>query len=68
MSRFKITGRVDGAAGATLTVDRDRELIAVRPKGRRRVYELTLQYVAEMIVARVVKQELQLQPRKRGRR
>lgn len=57
-ARFKVWQRVDGSVGATIEVDRERGLISVRPKGRWRVYELPLAFVAEMIVAKVVKQEL----------
>jgi hypothetical protein len=58
MTRVKVVGRIDGASSATVTIDRVRGLIAVRPKGRRRTYELPLAFVAEMVVAKVVKQEL----------
>jgi len=58
MTRVRIVGRVDNAAGGTLLIDKERGLVAVRPKGRRRTYELPLVFVAEMIVAKVVKQEL----------
>ena len=58
MVTLKVSGRIDGADGATVTIDRELALIAVRPKGRRRTYELPLAFVAEMILAKVVKQEL----------
>jgi hypothetical protein len=58
MIRVKAVGRVDGTPSATVTIDRKLGLIAVRPKGRRRTYELPLAFVAEMVVAKVVKQEL----------
>lgn len=58
MVRVKVLGRLDNVQGGTVTIDRERGLIAVRPKGRRREYELPLSYVANMIVARVVKEEL----------
>lgn len=58
MTRVKIAGRIDGAQGATLSIDKERALISVRPKGRHREYTLPLAYVAEIIIAKVVKQEL----------
>lgn len=58
MTRVRVLGRIDGAQGGTVTIDKKLGLIAVRPKGRRRTYELPLAFVAEMIVAKVVKQEL----------
>jgi hypothetical protein len=58
MVRVAVVGRVDGAHGGTVTIDRKLGLLAVRPKGRRRTYELPLAFVAEMVVAKVVKQEL----------
>lgn len=58
MVRLKIDGRLDGRHGGTMTVDRERGLVAVRPHGRRREYRLPLAFVAEMVIAKVVKQEL----------
>lgn len=58
MVRIKVQGRIDGSNGATVVIDRERGLIAVKPKGRHREYELPLSFVAEIIVAKVVKQEL----------
>lgn len=57
-SKFKVTGRVDGVQGATLTIDRERELVFVRPLHRRREYILPLQDVAEMVLEKVVKLEI----------
>ncbi len=54
----KVTGRIDGTVGGTLTIHKERQLVSIRPKGRRREYELPLSFVAEIIVAKVVKQEL----------
>ena len=58
MSHYRVLGRVDGAPSATITIDRLRGLISVRPKGRHREYTLPAAFVAEMIVAKVVKQEM----------
>lgn len=54
VSTFKIDGRLDGADGGKVMIHRETGLIAVRPRGRHRVYELRLADVAEMIVQRVV--------------
>jgi len=60
-----ITGRVNASEGATIEVDRDREIMIVRPKAERRTYDLPLRTVAEMVVARVVKNELARGEKKR---
>lgn len=54
MASFKVEGRLDGSDGGKIMIDRATGLIAVRPKHCRRVYELRLIDVAEMIVHRVV--------------
>jgi hypothetical protein len=56
--QLKVQGRINRSQGATVTIDRDRLLVHVRPKGERRLYTLTLETVAEMVVSRVVKDEL----------
>lgn len=58
-ARFKVawTTRLDGAREATVTIDRDRMLFAVRPLRRRREYVLPLAAVAEMVVWRLVNLE-----------
>ncbi len=58
MVKVKVVGRIDGVQGGTVTIDRDRGLISVRPKGRHREYKLPLAFVAEIIIAKVVKQEV----------
>lgn len=67
MTKLKLLGRLDGAIGGSMTIDRERILIGVRPKGRHRIYELPIQFVAEMIIAKVVKQEIQAMPKRRRR-
>lgn len=68
-SRFKIEGRFDGTAGATVTIDRGAMLFSVRPLRRRREYTLPLTDVAEMVLWRIVKAEaaakLELKRKKR---
>lgn len=61
MTRVKVVGRIDGAPSATIIIDRVRGLLAVRPKGRRRTYELPLRYIAEIVVTQVIKQELKVE-------
>lgn len=56
--RIQVEGRVNGREGATFSIDRQRGLILVRPKHERREYCLPTAYVAEMIVSRVVKDEM----------
>jgi len=62
VSRFKVVGRLDGVQGGTLEVDRARGLVTVRPKGRRRTYSLPILTVAEMVLAKVVRAEIQAAP------
>jgi hypothetical protein len=55
-ARFKLTGgRFDGQAEATVTIANG--LFTVRPKGRRRVFELSLADVARGVIFDVVKAE-----------
>lgn len=58
LATFKIDGRLDGADGGKLMIHRESGLIAVRPKGRHRVYELNMLDVAMMIIERVVRAEM----------
>lgn len=60
-SHFRVVARLDEAwpQDGTVTVDRHTGLFTVRPKRRRRVYELPLSYVADMVVARVIRAEVQ---------
>ena len=59
MDHLKVSGRVNASnGGATITIDRKRELLSVRPLHERREYTLTLNTVAQMVVAKVVKEEL----------
>ncbi len=56
--QVKIKGRINGADGATVQVDRERGLVSVRPLRERREYTLPIALVADMVVCRVVKNEL----------
>ena len=55
-------GHVDGANGGTIHIDRDRQIIHVRPS-RSRVYSMRLVDVASIVVSRVIKNELAQQGR-----
>jgi hypothetical protein len=56
-SKFRVDGRMDGANGATVTIDRGVGLFSVRPLRRKREYTLPLKDVAEMVLWRIVKAE-----------
>lgn len=56
-SKFRIDGRFDGAAGATVTIDRSAGIFSVRPLRRKRSYDLPLMDVAWMVFGRIVKGE-----------
>lgn len=60
VARFKTIGQFDQSyvQSGTVEIDRDANLISVRPKGRRRTYTLPLSTVAEIICWRVIRAEL----------
>lgn len=59
-AKFRVLARLDSrAVEATLVIDRQLELVTVRPLRRRRTYELPLSWVAEAIYRRVVLNETQ---------
>lgn len=72
--RFKLSARVAGRQGATVMIEPvGREgtwLFKVRPKGSRKVYEISLAAVAEIICWKLAKQEMaeRMKQRRRGRR
>jgi len=57
--KLKVEGRFDRVErqSATITIDKKRALLTVRPF-RSREYTLPLSLIGEIVVARVVKQEL----------
>lgn len=65
-ARFKVSGPIDGAPSATVTIAGG--LFIVRPFGRRRVYELRLADVARGVLFDVVKAELAARRAKRNRK
>jgi hypothetical protein len=60
IARFKTMGQFDQSyiQHGTIEIDRNADLISVRPKGRRRTYTLPLSAVAEIICWRVIRAEL----------
>jgi hypothetical protein len=58
-ARFKIRAKLDRAfpEEGTVEIDREASLFSVRPKRRRKRYELTLEKVASMVVASVCRAE-----------
>jgi hypothetical protein len=55
-AHFKVKGlHLDGASEAKLTINRERGIAEVRPKGRRHVYRVRLSEVVEMIAWRAAK-------------
>lgn len=70
-ARFAVVAPLDGTVpqAGTVTVDRASGLVSVRPKGRRRTYEVTLGAVATMVCQRVLRAEVaeRRKARKRGR-
>ncbi len=60
IARFKTIGQFDQMymQQGTVEIDRNANLISVRPKGRRRTYTLPLSSVAEIIVWKVIKAEM----------
>ncbi len=61
----RVVGRIDGAMGAKVTIDRTAGLIGVRPLRRRRTYTLPLIDVARSIVGTVCRAEAGDKPRGR---
>lgn len=60
-ARFHVFERLDAASTpqhGTLTIDRESGLCSVRPKRRRRTFDLPLSFVARMICRHVLMAEL----------
>lgn len=61
VARFPVTGSLDGAGGrrkGTVMIDRASGDFIVRPRGRRRTYQLPLNTVADLVCAVIIKDEL----------
>lgn len=56
-AHFKVYGRFNGKSEATVTIDRGSNLISVRPHRMKKVYQLRLEDVADIIIWRIVKSE-----------
>lgn len=59
-ARFPVYGRLDRAGASipgTVTIDRRLGIFGVRPKRRRRVYELPLSAVAEIVCTMILRRE-----------
>jgi hypothetical protein len=60
IARFPVVASLDGAGGkkkGTVTIDRDTNLVSVRPHRSHRTYDMTLEAVANIICRSVVMQE-----------
>lgn len=57
-SHFKAFGQFNGTNAATVTIDRSSGVFSVRPRARRKTYELPLAFVAELVMWRCLKAEL----------
>lgn len=61
VAKFKVFsggGKFNGANEATVTIDRNNNLVQVRPKRRRKQYEMRLEDLAETIIWTCIKAEL----------
>lgn len=70
-ARFRVIGRLDRAGGVTtgtVTIDRATGILEVRPLRRRRVYQMPLAVVADMVVRTLVVAELRERRAARAKR
>lgn len=68
-ARFKVDGRIDGADGCNVEINRGNLVFSVRPFRRRRTYELPLVEVARYVLERIAKGEtLKRQAEKRKKK
>lgn len=56
---IKISRMASSSKPAVMRIDKEKEVVSIRPKHDRREYVVTLSWVAQMIVDRVTKIELQ---------
>jgi len=69
-AHFIVSGALDGTGRrmrGSVTIERSRLLFRVRPHRRRRVYELPLAVVADLVVRKVVLAEVRLAQLERAR-
>lgn len=57
-ARFKLEGRYDGTQGASVVIDRETNLLTVRPTRRQRTFTLRLEDLAQTVILRVIQAEL----------
>ena len=58
-ARFKVTGRnFNGQDQATVEIDRDTNMVRVRPAHFRQTYDLLLEDIAEIIIYRCIKSDI----------
>lgn len=59
-AKFAVKGKFDCATmqPGSVVIDREQKTFSVRPRGRRRVFTLPLDYVAEIVCCRVIKWEV----------
>lgn len=57
-AHFKVYGRFNGKNEATVTIDRQNNLVSVRPHHFKKTYEMRLEDLASLIIWRVVKSEI----------
>ena len=61
IAKFKVFsggGKYNGASEATVTIDRNNNLVQVRPKRRRKQYEMRLEDLAEIVIWNCIKAEM----------
>lgn len=61
MAHFRVVGKLDHAARVqegTMSIDRDTGIVHVRPKRRRKVYECTVDALAQVVVQRSIRLEM----------
>jgi len=72
VARFRIIGRLDSAGSpqvGTVVINRQTGLFTVRPLRRKRVYEMPLAIVAEVVCKKIIIAELiEKRKAKKGRR
>lgn len=67
-ARFKVPIRFDGALWATVTIDRKRLTLSIRPLRRRTVFEIPLQTLAETMLSKQAKANVLAKRRERKTR
>jgi hypothetical protein len=59
VARFQVSGRnFNGKKTATVEIDRDTNMVRVRPSHFRQTYDLLLEDIAEIIIYRCIKSDI----------